>query len=182
MKIYTKTGDAGETGFYGGQRAPKDHIRIVAYGEVDELNSVLGVARAEGLPAPIEAILLAAQHDLFCVGAELASPPPQKREMDLIGPDRFTALEDAIDQLEADLPPLRQFILPAGARTSAMLHLARSICRRAERSVVTLMHAETLREEPLIYLNRLGDLLFVCARAANAAAGMEDEPWQKPER
>ena len=182
MKIYTKTGDAGDTGLFGGPRVRKDDVRIEAYGTVDELNAALGLARTELLPAAIEQCLLRVQSELFSVGAELATPEPEKHGTALIGDAHITALEQAIDELEARLPPLKQFILPAGNRGAGLLHLARGICRRAERRVVTLAGspAAHVSDRIIRYLNRLGDFLFVAARAAGQEAGIAELPWQKP--
>lgn len=182
MKIYTKTGDAGQTGLFGGPRVSKDNVRIEAYGEVDELNAVIGVARSAELPAEIDAVLLAVQHDLFCVGAELATPDPAASGTILLEDSRIAALESAIDQAEESLEPLKQFILPAGPTGAAWLHLARTVCRRAERRVVTLANASdnTVSPRLIIYLNRLSDALFVLARSVVAKAGDEDVAWEKP--
>lgn len=182
MKIYTKTGDDGETGLFGGPRVAKDAPRIEAYGTVDELNSVLGLARTERLPSEIDALLGAIQNELFALGAELATPNPAAHGTSLIGPPQIAALEAAIDLFEADLAPLVQFVLPGGCRAAAVLHLARTVCRRAERRLVGFVRVST---EPvsghlIVYLNRLSDLLFVLARAANHSAGIADVPWQKP--
>jgi cob(I)alamin adenosyltransferase len=181
MKIYTKTGDDGDTGLFAGPRVRKHHPRIAAYGTVDELNSLLGVVRAEAPPRDIDYLLAQIQHDLFSLGAELATPEPQKHGMTLLGAEHVTRLERAIDDFDAELPPLKEFILPGGTRTAAGLHLARSVCRRAERCVTALADSEggNLRIETIQYLNRLSDLLFVLARAANASAGLPDVPWRK---
>ena len=182
MKIYTKTGDAGETSLFGGPRVRKDDVRIEAYGTVDELNAALGLARCEPLPATIDQCLLRVQSELFSVGAELATPEPQKHGTALVGEAHIAALERAIDVLDAHLPPLRQFILPGGSRGAAALHLARGICRRAERRVVTLAHepGANVSERIIRYLNRLGDYLFVAARAVGRDAGGEEVVWHKP--
>ncbi len=140
MKIYTKTGDDGGTGLFGGPRVGKDDPRIEAYGTVDELNSLLGWARAVGLPADIDDCIMRIQNELFAVGAELATPDPAAHGTDWTGPEQIAALEQAIDRLEAPLAPLRQFILPGGTPAAAALHVARTVCRRAERRVVTLSH------------------------------------------
>lgn len=180
MKIYTKTGDAGETGLFGGPRVRKDDARIEAYGTVDELNAVLGTVRAAGPPAEIEALLERIQNELFDVGAELATPDPVAKGLNTIGQDQAAALEAAIDKFEAGLSPLRQFILPGGSPAAAALHLARTVCRRAERRLVTLGSSQQgVSPHLVVYLNRLGDLLFVLARSANAAAGVADVPWTK---
>lgn len=181
MKIYTKTGDGGDTGLFAGPRVRKDHPRIEAYGTVDELNSLLGVVRAEKLPADIDQTLADIQHELFTLGAELATPEPHKHSLTLLGDQEIERLERTIDTFEAELPPLREFILPGGARAAAGLHLARTVCRRAERGVVALADApgQNVRGEAIQYLNRLSDLLFVIARLANRRAGLEDIPWRK---
>jgi cob(I)alamin adenosyltransferase len=179
MKIYTKTGDDGETGLFGGPRVRKDAPRIEAYGTVDELNAVLGLARCESLPAEIEALLTRVQNQLFNLGAELATPQPEKLSIARIGPAEIAALEQAIDQHELALEPLKQFILPGGVRGAALLHLARTVCRRAERCLVTLADLEPLSGLLVIYLNRLSDLLFVLARAVNCSQGRPDDPWRQ---
>lgn len=188
MKIYTKTGDAGQTGLFGGGRVSKDHARITAYGTLDELNAAIGVARAEAdridwsdetARDRIDAILGEAQNRLFDLGAELATPDPENRSLAVLDERHVAALEEAIDHHEASLPPLRNFILPGGTAAAAQLHLARCVCRRAERGLVTLAGQEPIRELPLVYVNRLSDLLFVLARAANQAAGGVDTPWEK---
>ena len=182
MRIYTKTGDDGQTGLLAGPRVAKDDVRIEAYGTVDELNAALGTVRSYNPPAEMDELLVRIQNHLFAVGAELATPEPQAYGTALISTDDTAALEAAIDRYEDELPVLKQFILPAGTRLSTSLHMARAICRRAERRVVTLYRGTGagVRNQPLCYLNRLGDLLFVLARAANAAGGVSDVPWQKP--
>ena len=181
MKIYTKTGDAGETGLFGGDRVPKDHPRVAAYGDVDELNAAIGLARALEPRDFEDALLQAIQRDLFSIGAVLATPDPARLIKALGGPGiadpAVAQLEAAIDRHEATLPPLKNFILPGGSHKGAALHMARTVCRRAERSVVGLGRATTV--SPVIgrYLNRLSDLLFVLARAANRDAGDGDLPW-----
>jgi cob(I)alamin adenosyltransferase len=181
MKIYTKTGDRGETGLFAGPRVRKDDPRIEAYGTVDELNAVLGLARCEKLPPEIDGLIAGIQHTLFDLGAELATPDPASRGTDLVSTGQIEALEAAIDKYEATLPPLKTFILPGGVDGAAWLHLARTVCRRAERHVVTLGHEKGAKLSPhvLVYLNRLGDLLFVLARAVNHMAGHGDIAWQK---
>lgn len=181
MKIYTKTGDDGETGLFGGPRVAKDAPRIEAYGAVDELNAVVGVVRAESLPGEIDTLLAQIQHDLFSVGAELATPDPVKHGTRVIGPTHYEKLERAIDRFEESLPPLRNFILPGGTSGAALLHLARTVCRRAERRLITLRSRsdDPVSGELVIYLNRLSDLLFVLARAVNQAKGCDDVAWRK---
>lgn len=181
MKIYTKTGDRGDTGLFGGPRVGKDSPRIEAYGAVDELNSVLGIARAHRLDARCDALVGKIQNDLFSVGAQLATPDPAAHSINCVNDADIAALEQAIDEFEAHLQPLKEFILPGGCPAAAQLHFARTVCRRAERQLVALMRqaGESIGSEPLVYLNRLSDLLFVMARAVNHAAGCADVPWQK---
>jgi cob(I)alamin adenosyltransferase len=183
VKIYTKTGDAGETGLFGGGRVRKDDPRVQAYGEVDETNAAIGFAASLD-PSDFEAhALQTIQRDLFSIGAELASPTPTTVEKVLarsgapIGAAEVGALEDLIDAHEATLTPLKNFILPGGTPKAAALHVARTTCRRAERAVVTLAGAEQTNPAIIHYLNRLSDLLFVLARATNAHAGKPDIPW-----
>jgi cob(I)alamin adenosyltransferase len=195
MKIYTKTGDSGETGLFAGPRVRKDDLRIEAYGAVDELNAALGLARcastppanplphrSQKLPPEIDALLIAIQHALFNLGAELATPDPAARGTNFVTADQVQALEHAIDTFDAKLSPLKTFILPGGTPGASWLHFARTVCRRAERRVVALGQRADANLSPhvLIYLNRLSDLLFVLARAANHAAGQSDIPWQRP--
>ncbi len=181
MKIYTKTGDAGQTGLFAGPRVSKNHPRIEAYGTVDELNAAIGLARTFGAPAELDQLLETIQHGLFAVGAELATENPQAHGTALIDEPAIADLETAIDVNDAKLPPLKQFILPTGSQLAASLHVSRGICRRAERCLVTLQESEPeLSLVTLRYLNRLGDLLFVLARVANAVAGIADAGWQKP--
>jgi len=176
LKIYTKTGDSGETGLFGGGRVAKDDPRVRAYGEVDELNATLGFAAALD-PAGFESdFLQAIQRDLFAVGAELATPNAQKvREQ--VGAERVSVIEALIDQHEATLPALKNFILPGGTPKAAALHVARTTCRRAERAVVSLARDEQINPIIIHYLNRLSDLLFVLARAVNKQAGRADIVW-----
>lgn len=188
MKIYTKTGDEGDTGLYGGPRVRKDHSRIEAFGAVDELNAVIGLARCEPIEADVDgntadALLARIQSELFDLGAELASPDPRRLGTKLITADHIGRLEAAIDACDARLPPLKEFILPGGVRAAALLHLARTVCRRAERRLVSLMAAEPndaspISTEALVYLNRLSDLLFVLARLVNQMAGQPDVRWR----
>jgi cob(I)alamin adenosyltransferase len=180
MKIYTKTGDEGETGLFGGARVSKASLRVEAYGEVDELNSALGWARVEASNADVDAVLGQIQNDLFEVGAELGSTAERKGKvpMPLVDEAQVKALERAIDKYEQGLPALRSFVLPAGSEGAARFHVARCVCRRAERSLVSLGAEEAIRGELFRYLNRLSDLLFVLARHANYTAGVEDIPWK----
>jgi cob(I)alamin adenosyltransferase len=179
VKIYTKTGDAGETGLFGGPRVRKSDHRVEAYGEVDELNAALGVVRAQVEDPELERHLARIQDELFCVGAELATPHGARARAAIppVEPAWLERLEAAIDAWEAELPPLRQFVLPGGTRTAAALHLARCVCRRAERRVVALAAEAEIAPATLAYLNRLSDLLFVAARIANHRAGRAETPW-----
>lgn len=180
-KIYTKSGDDGETGLFGGPRVRKDDLRIEAYGTVDELNSVVGLVRVQTLPQELDDLAGRIQNELFDLGAVLASPEPEKFGLPGVGPRQVAALEAAIDRFEADLAPLAQFVLPGGTSAAAHLHLARTVCRRAERRLVSLAAAEPISPQAVIYLNRLSDLLFVAARWANFKAGIADVPWSKGE-
>lgn len=175
-RIYTKTGDTGDTGLGDGSRVAKDHPRVAAYGDVDELNSVLGLILVAGVPEDIANILRAIQNDLFDVGADLCVPLTENDSALRIQPQQAARLETLIDRHNDRLQPLRSFILPGGSSAAAWLHLARTICRRAERSLVTLMHGETVNPAVLVYLNRLSDLLFVLARVANDD-GKSDTLW-----
>lgn len=178
MKIYTKTGDDGTTGLFGGGRVRKASHRVDAYGTVDETNATIGVARATKLDPFSDAVLAQVQVDLFTLGAELACVPGKesKLSMKLLDAADAERLEKAIDEAEAGLPPLKSFVLPGGSAQAAALHLARTVCRRAERTVLALEDAPA-RLELAVYLNRLSDLLFVLARKANATLGVEDVPW-----
>lgn len=176
VKIYTKTGDEGETGLFGGGRVGKDDPRVEAYGSVDELNAAVGFAMALE-PADFESSTLQSiQRDLFTIGAELATPDP-KKVREAIDKPAVSALERAIDTHEASLQPLKKFILPGGAPKAAAFHLARTVCRRAERSVVGLGRHQQINSVIIHYLNRLSDLLFVLARVSNARAGQPDITW-----
>ncbi len=184
MKIYTKTGDAGETGLFGGARVRKSDTRVEAYGEVDELNASIGAARAIVEDPEIDGELASIQDELFRVGAELATPADARARPPVAPPDpaAWTArLERAMDAWDAVLPPLRRFVLPGGTRTAASLHLARCVCRRAERRVVALAAEASVDPAVLAYLNRLSDFLFVAARVANARARKEELLWD-PDR
>ncbi|MET0793879.1 MAG: cob(I)yrinic acid a,c-diamide adenosyltransferase [Polyangiaceae bacterium] len=179
MKIYTRTGDTGETGLFGGARVGKDDPRVEAYGTVDELNSCLGVARALGLSTQTDAALHQIQSDLFTLGAELACVPGKedKLRMTPVGELDIARLEGWIDGSEAPLEPLKNFVLPGGSPAAAELHRARTVCRRAERRTLAAGRASAVRGEIVIYLNRLSDLLFVLARYENHVAGIADIPW-----
>ncbi len=181
MKIYTKSGDQGETGLLGGVRVPKDDLRIRTYGTLDELNAVLGVILADlGLSAEVRLRILRIQGELFQLGAELATPRSKKSSTTLLELSHVQSLEKEIDEMEATLTPLRTFILPGGVEASAHIHLARTVSRRAEREMITLHRAEPLRPVALQYLNRLSDYLFVMARFVNHLQGGVDTPWISP--
>jgi len=180
MKIYTKTGDRGETGLIGGTRVLKSALRVEAYGEVDELNAVLGYARMRLTDQAINERLMEIQRDLFAIGAQLADPRGQvekKAEKAAVSEARVKELEALIDKYDAMLAPLRSFILPGGAEVGAILHLARAVCRRAERRMVALAQETPLPAVLLVYINRLSDLLFILARAINRESGVEEIPW-----
>ena len=178
MKIYTKTGDTGETGLFGGGRVPKNDARVAAYGEVDELNAWLGVVRALVADTAVRQALERVQKDLFVLGAILATPNPARRkgEKFVLEESATVALEREIDAWEAELPPLVSFILPGGGSSGSLLHAARAVCRRAERAIVALK-AEDLPPTVLPYVNRLSDWLFVCARYLNHLEGAPEIPW-----
>lgn len=179
MRIYTKTGDEGETSFFDNSRVSKADARVDAYGEVDELNACLGAARAAGTDDDLSAVLETIQRELFAIGATLADPSARiaKRVTKAaVGASQIERLEATIDRLEEELAPLTRFILPGGATAGAMLHLARTVCRRAERRVVGL-GSEAVEPIVIVYLNRLSDLLFVMARAANHRAGVPETEW-----
>ena len=179
MKIYTKTGDAGETGLYGGIRVPKDSMRIEACGTVDELNACIGAARPQIQDEAINAILRRIQNELFDIGANLATLETHPRAASMKIPSTLSLdLEREIDRFEDQLPPLKNFVLPGGSAGGAAIHLARTVCRRAERCVVTLAKEEAVNPEVLIYLNRLSDLLFVLARVTNHRLGESEPLWE----
>lgn len=181
MKIYTKTGDGGDTGLFGGGRVRKSNLRVAAYGDVDELNSALGVARASAPVELFDDLLATIQRDLFSLGGHLATPDPDKVRKALekaeLDQARIAQFESTIDHADLELPPLKAFVLPAGSPKAAALHLARTICRRAERSVVALADEAPVPGLFLVYLNRLSDLLFTLARLANHRAGSGDVTW-----
>ena len=179
MKIYTRTGDDGTTGLLGPGRVPKSDPRVEAYGSVDELNAALGVVRSLDAAAWLATDLAAIQSRLFSLGAELAATTPEPlATMDRIGDADVAALERVIDRLDAELPPLKNFVLPAGSALAAQLHLARTVCRRAERRLVTLGASASLEPRLVRYLNRLADLLFVMARWCNRRAGLPEVEWR----
>ena len=181
MPIYTRTGDEGTTGLFGGGRVPKDHPRVVAYGEVDELNAAIGLARATPPTELADGLLETVQRDLFALGGHLATPDPAKVAKALqratLSEERIREFERAIDAADTELAPLRAFVLPAGTPKAAALHLARTICRRAERSVVRLAREDQVPPLFVTYLNRLSDLLFTLARLANHRGGAGDVTW-----
>ena len=176
-KIYTRTGDGGTTGLGDGTRVPKDSLRIETIGEVDELNSAIGVLLAEPVTDAVRNLLTDVQHDLFDLGGELSVPG-----YSAIGEDHVAALETALDGFNQSMPPLREFILPGGSRAAALCHVARTVCRRAERRAVSLAQAEAVSPILQRYLNRLSDLLFVLCRVVNRDAGVADVLWQKGRR
>ncbi len=180
-KIYTKTGDKGETGLFGGDRVSKDSIRIEAYGTVDELNSFIGLAVVEVKDIEVKNLLVKIQNELFVVGSNLAIPDNQKDKKNIIpkiSEDFFNEAENAIDHYEEKLEPLKNFILPGGTKSSSILNICRTVCRRAERRVVALNNAEKIDEKIIIFLNRLSDLFFVLARYENHVAGTQDIIWK----
>lgn len=183
MKIYTKRGDAGETGLYGGARVGKDDLRVEAYGDIDELNAVLGLARASGLESRLEAAVARVQDELFTLGAELATPNAESNpKIPKVDAAWVARLESEIDAVDAEVPPLRQFVLPGGSASASWLHLARTVCRRAERAVVALSRREPVGALALVYVNRLSDWLFMMARAANHRASVTEIAWTPPAR
>ncbi len=181
MKIYTRTGDKGETGLFGGGRVSKDHPRVVAYGCTDELNSVLGIARSINDDPDLETTLERLQTELFHLGAELAAAAGHETSLPdsarlAKGSEKW--MEDGIDEAFEAMPPMRFFVLPGGTPVAAHLHLARTVCRRAERAVLTLSAAEPVAPHLILYLNRMSDFLFALARLANHQAGVEEEQWR----
>ncbi len=181
MRIYTRTGDTGDTALFGGGRVPKHHPRVAAYGDVDELNAVLGLVRATEPIEFYDTLLETVQRDLFSIGGHLATPEPERvreaLEKATLSGDRILEFEAAMDAADEELPALRAFVLPAGTPKAAALHLARTVCRRAERSVVALAADQEVPELFLVYLNRLSDLLFVLARLSNHREGAGDVTW-----
>jgi cob(I)alamin adenosyltransferase len=182
LKIYTRRGDRGETDLFAGGRVAKDDLRVACYGDVDELNSAVGAAAADSAHEDVRALCRAVQSTLFDLGAWLAAPDAERRAKARIADPRaedVAALEAHIDAFEAELAPLDRFILPGGTRAAASFHLARTVCRRAERSCVALDRREPLHPDLLRYLNRLSDLLFVLARVENRRAGVDDVAWER---
>ena len=180
MKIYTKKGDQGETSLFGGQRVPKSGCRIEAYGKVDELNSMIGLVRSYDISDYGDDLLNMVQHHLFILGADLATPESQNenKRIKRIRDDEIEALEEAIDELQVHLPPLKNFILPGGAQAGATLHIARTVCRRTERSCVRCREHQPVSESALKYLNRLSDFLFVIARYENQQQDVKEQVWK----
>ena len=184
IRIYTRTGDQGETGLFGGERVQKDDLRVEAYGATDELNSYLGLSRTACHDADLLQLLDKIQHDIFCLGADLATPERNAeiekplKAVARVTPKYAARLEQEIDRLQAELPPLAAFILPGGVPMAGHLHVARTVCRRAERRCITLAGVEKVNPEIVRYLNRLSDLLYVMARVANHRAGIPDVPWK----
>ncbi len=180
-RIYTKTGDDGSTGLFGGGRVPKDHARVEAYGDIDELNAVIGQARSIDPMPRIDEILAPVQRDLFSIGALLATPHPEKMREQLekarLTDARIRQLEQAIDDAETELEPLRAFILPGGTPKASALHVARTVCRRAERAIIRMQASDEVPQIVVVYVNRLSDLLFVLARVANRRAGAGEVTW-----
>ncbi len=182
MKIYTKTGDAGETSLFGGQRVLKDDLRIETYGTVDELNSIIGIVIAENVNSEIREILVKVQNNLFTLGSDLATPLDKGKGnfvIPRIEKGQVDELETFIDSIEYKLPELKSFILPGGTKAASYLHLARTVCRRGERNAVTLAKNVDIGAFPVVYLNRLSDLLFVLARFENFSSNRPDVEWKK---
>lgn len=179
-KIYTRAGDRGETGLIDGSHVPKEHVRVTAYGEVDELCALLGLARSRTSNLQVDSLLHTIQRDLFSIGAQLADPSGRvatKSPKARLSNEQVVHLEKGIDQLESQLPALRSFILPGGSEDGALLHLARTVCRRAERSVAALHRLEAVDAVVLAYVNRLSDLLFTMARSENQRADQAEDRW-----
>jgi len=181
LKIYTRTGDQGETGLFAGGRVPKDHQRVEAYGGVDELNAVIGMVRTQLQDAEIDSALHRAESELFALGADLATPLDAGATWAVrVDEAMIERLEREIDRFETELEPLKHFILPGGSPAGAALHFARTVCRRAERRAVALAHDEEINDAVLRYLNRLSDWLFVAARLVNKRSGQPEEAWISP--
>ncbi len=180
MKIYTKTGDKGKTSLFGGQRVNKDDLRVDCYGTVDELNSILGLTIIEVTDREVRELIQNIQNDLFALGGELATPIEKKTTRNSssdINANQINFLEEKIDHFEEKVQPLKQFILPGGSKSAALLHIARSVSRRSERLAVNLSKRDVINENIIIYLNRLSDLLFVLARFENDVNQILDVPW-----
>lgn len=177
MKIYTKKGDKGETSLFGGQKVSKNSKRIASYGTIDELNSILGLARAFEISSKGDELLSEIQEQLFILGSDLATPFAKSTRIDRIGEKEVQFLEDQIDQLETHLKPLKHFILPGGSKPASFLHFARTVCRRAERIAVDCSKEEEISAIAIQYINRLSDFLFVLARFENSSFGTSDHEW-----
>jgi cob(I)alamin adenosyltransferase len=177
MKIYTKKGDSGETSLFGGQRVSKSTERIEAYGTVDELNSFVGLAASYDLSDKGTEFLRKVQELLFILGADMATPPSSKTRIDRIGENDILFLEEGIDELEKDLETLKNFVLPGGSQAGATLHVARTVCRRAERAAVACHKVDDISDNCIKFLNRLSDFFFVIARYENKQAGVREETW-----
>lgn len=178
MKIYTKKGDSGETSLFGGKRVSKSAGRIEAYGTVDELNSLVGLAASYDISDKGTELLRRVQEMLFILGADLATPPSSKTRIERIGEKETAFLEQAIDEMEQDLQPLKNFVLPGGSQPGATLHVARTVCRRAERAAVACAEEDEITDESIKFLNRLSDFFFVSARYENKQAGTREETWK----
>jgi cob(I)alamin adenosyltransferase len=184
-RLYTRQGDRGETSLFGGERVPKDHLRVEAYGQLDHLSACIGLLVVSLPEGEMRDELRQVQNALFDMGAELATPPDSRLQYKLprvIEEADWRRLERLLDAYDAQVPPLRTFVLPGGDETAARAHLARTACRTAERAVVRLAHEEEVRADLLVYLNRLSDFLFVCARLLNHRAGVEEVAWQQRPR
>ena len=179
MKIYTKTGDQGETGLLGGDRVHKDSVRIEAIGAFDELNAYLGICIVNLSDEKLKAQVTRTQNDIFDIGSELACPPGGKFDLSSVSSKEIELLESEIDAMQTELPELKAFILPGGTAAAAHLHFARTLCRRAERRLLTLHRINPLRNELIIYVNRLSDWMFCCARFANYQVGAPEQKWSK---
>jgi len=180
MKIYTKTGDLGQTSLFGGERVDKNNVRINAYGTIDELNSLLGLILTERVDEKTKNLLSHIQHILFVIGAELATPAEVKSSAILaLSVDEIDFIEKSIDEIESFLSPLKNFILPGGTKSAALLHFARTVCRRAERNIVEIEECEKVDPNIIVYINRLSDLLFVIARFENHVTSTPEIEWKK---
>ncbi len=179
MKIYTKTGDKGETSLFGGQRVWKDDLRIESYGTVDELNSLIGLALTETVYEEIQEVLKRIQNKLFTVGADLATPEDKKIHIKRVDQSFIDESEKDIDYFSSKVPELREFVLPGGTKAAALLHVCRTVCRRAERNIIALNKSVAINDNILVYLNRLSDLFFVLARFDNYVNGTPDIKWNK---
>lgn len=177
MKIYTKKGDTGETSLYGGQKVSKTSSRIESYGTVDELNSVLGMVLSNPISNQTKSFLHTVQHQLFVLGADLATPISKEVRINRISEEEITFLEQSIDEMETQLPPLKNFILPGGTNAGSAIHYSRTVCRRAERITIECSKEESLSPLSIMYLNRLSDFLFVLGRFENHLSGTEETPW-----